>query len=176
MKIDLKCHTAVITGGTSGIGLATAGLFLEAGANVAICGRDQTRLDDATATLTAAHSDANLLAASCDVLDKDSVANFVEKTVERFSGVDTLVNNAGQARVSNYEDTSEEAWREELNLKFFSVLYPSKSFQPHFPKVGSSEPTLHKQEKHLKYHRAPEKHLDENPGHSSHTAYPLTNE
>ena len=131
MKIELKCHTAVVTGGTSGIGLATAGLFLEAGANVAICGRDQTRLDDAATTLTAAHSDAKLLAVSCDVLDKDSVANFVEKTVERFSGVDTLVNNAGQARVSNYEDTSEEAWREELNLKFFSVLHPSKSFQPH---------------------------------------------
>jgi NAD(P)-dependent dehydrogenase (short-subunit alcohol dehydrogenase family) len=134
MKIDLTGHSAVVTGGTSGIGLATAKLFLEAGANVAICGRDQRRLDDAAATLTANYSDAQLFAAPCDVLDKDSVANFTEKTVKRFGGVDTLINNAGQARVSKYEDTSDEAWREELDLKFFSVLRPSKAFQPFLEK------------------------------------------
>ena len=134
MKIDLTGHTAVVTGGTSGIGLATASLFLDAGANVAICGRDQGRLDDATAALTADHSDRPFLAVSCDVLDKDSVAKFTETTVEHFGGVDTLINNAGQARVSKYEDTSDEAWREELDLKFFSVLHPSRAFQPHLEK------------------------------------------
>ncbi|MGB0576922.1 MAG: SDR family oxidoreductase [Alphaproteobacteria bacterium] len=134
MKIDLTGHTTVVTGGASGIGLATASLFLDAGGNVAICGRDQGRLDDATAALTADHSDRPFLAVSCDVLDKDSVAKFTETTVEHFGGVDTLINNAGQARVSKYEDTSDEAWREELDLKFFSVLHPSRSFQPHLEK------------------------------------------
>ena len=138
MNVDLSGHTAVITGGTSGIGLATAKLFLGAGANVAICGRDQDRLDNATATLTANQSDAQLFAAPCDVLDKNSVANFAEKTIDHFGSVDTLINNAGQARVSKYEDTSDEAWREELDLKFFSVLRPSKAFQPYLEKSDNA--------------------------------------
>ncbi|NKB21422.1 MAG: SDR family oxidoreductase [Alphaproteobacteria bacterium] len=138
MKIDLKGHTAVVTGGTSGIGLATAGLFLDAGANVSICGRDQGRLDEAAATLTELHPDAALLAVTCDVLDTDSVGNLVEKTVERFGGVDTLVNNAGQARVSNYENTSDEAWREELDLKFFGLLNPSRAFQPYLERSDAA--------------------------------------
>ena len=46
MHIDLSNKTAVITGGSSGIGLAAAELFLEADANVAICGRDNTKLDE----------------------------------------------------------------------------------------------------------------------------------
>ena len=88
--------------------------------------------------LTADHSDAQLFAAPCDVLDKDSVANFAEKTIDRFGSVDTLINNAGQARVSKYEDTSDEAWREELDLKFFSVLRPSKAFQPYLEKSDNA--------------------------------------
>ena len=138
MKIDLNGHTTVITGGTSGVGLATAKLFIEAGANVAICGRDQRRLDDAMAALTANRSDARLFSVSCDVLDKDSVANFTEKTVKRFGSIDTLINNAGQARVSKYEDTSDEAWREELDLKFFSVIRSSKAFQPYLEKSDNA--------------------------------------
>ena len=57
--------------------------------------------------------------------------------VERFGGVDTLINNAGQARLSVFADTDDDAWREELDLKFFSIIYPSRAFQPHLEKSGS---------------------------------------
>mgnify|MGYP001244784428 CR=1 FL=1 len=134
MKIDLTGHTTVITGGSSGIGLAAAKLFLEAGANVAICGRDKKRLDDAVDLLPA----GSKIATVCDVLDKDSVTSFAAQVASEFGGTDTLINNAGQARVSKYEDTSEEDWREELDLKFFSILNPTKAFQPYLEESSNA--------------------------------------
>ena len=64
-----------------------------------------------------------------DVLDKDEVARFAG-AVETWHGrCDILVNNAGQARMSTFADTSDEAWREELELKFFSQIYPVRAFK-----------------------------------------------
>jgi len=71
--VDLSSFTAVVTGGSSGIGLATASRFLAAGASVAICGRDAARLRDAEADLRSRHDGARLLAATCDVLDAEQV-------------------------------------------------------------------------------------------------------
>jgi NAD(P)-dependent dehydrogenase (short-subunit alcohol dehydrogenase family) len=128
MDLGLQDKVAVVTGGTSGIGLATARLFLAEGAAVAICGRDETRLAAAKTSLL---GNANrLLAVQCDVLDKDAVGRFAA-AVERWTGrCDILVNNAGQARMSTFADTTDEAWREELELKFFSQIYPVRAFKP----------------------------------------------
>src|SRR5713101_6088291 len=121
MDLGLQGKVAVVTGGTSGIGLATARLLLAEGAAVAICGRNETRL---------AAAKSALLALQCDVLDKEAVGRFAA-AVERWSGrCDILVNNAGQARMSTFADTTDEAWREELELKFFSQIYPVRAFQP----------------------------------------------
>ena len=57
MHVDLSSKTAVVTGGSSGIGLAAAELFLEAGANVAICGRDGTKLDEVKNKLVGIHDE-----------------------------------------------------------------------------------------------------------------------
>jgi NAD(P)-dependent dehydrogenase (short-subunit alcohol dehydrogenase family) len=130
LTIDLSDTTAAITGGSSGIGLATAELFLRAGAAVAICGRDEARLAEAERSLRAAQPDARLLALRCDVLDAAQVRAFASATADAFGGADVLVNNAGQGRVSTFADTSDEAWRDELNLKFFSLLNPTRAFLP----------------------------------------------
>ena len=129
MREIVAGRTVVVTGGTAGIGLATARLFLKFGANVAICGRDADRLKFAFKSLKDEHGKDRILAKVCDVLVKDQVMNFAETVEKRFFRVDTLVNNAGQARLSTFENTDESSWRDELELKFFSVLYPSKVFQ-----------------------------------------------
>jgi NAD(P)-dependent dehydrogenase (short-subunit alcohol dehydrogenase family) len=130
MELGLQDKVAVVTGGTSGIGLATARLLLAEGAAVAICGRDQARLTSAESSLLENATQKRLLAMPCDVLDKEAVARFAG-AVEQWSGrCDILVNNAGQARMSTFADTSDEAWREELELKFFSQIHPVRAFKP----------------------------------------------
>jgi len=130
MDLGLQDKVAVVTGGSSGVGLATARLFLAEGAAVAICGRDEARLAAAKASLMGNTASSQLLAVPCDVLDKAAVDRFKD-AVEQWQGrCDILVNNAGQARMSTFADTTDDAWREELELKFFSQIYPVRAFKP----------------------------------------------
>jgi len=128
--IDLQGVTAIVTGGSSGIGLATAELFLRAGASVAICGRDAERLQRAEAGLREKFSHARLFAQTCNVLDAGQVTAFAAAAERALWADSILVNNAGQGRVSTFADTTDEAWSEELHLKFFSVLRPTRAFLP----------------------------------------------
>ena len=130
IQIDLTGQVAVVTGGSSGIGLATAERFLQAGASVAICGRDGERLARAEAMLDEKYPGAQLLAARCNVLDEHDVAAFEQAVSARFGRADMLVNNAGQGRVSTFADTTDDAWRDELELKYFSIIRPTRAFLP----------------------------------------------
>ena len=64
------------------------------------------------------------------MLDKSNVEAFASAVKTTFGGTDMLVLNAGQARLSTFDDTSDAAWREELELKYFSVLNPAHAFLP----------------------------------------------
>lgn len=127
MDLGYAGRVAVVTGGTSGIGLACARLLLAEGASVAICGRDEARLASAREALGGGE---NLLAHRCDVLDGAQVAGFAEAVRGWRGRCDLLVNNAGQGRVSTFAETTDEAWREELELKFFSQIRPLRAFLP----------------------------------------------
>jgi NAD(P)-dependent dehydrogenase (short-subunit alcohol dehydrogenase family) len=129
LNLGLTNTVAVVTGGTSGIGLETARLLLAEGVRVAICGRNAERLDAALTTLGGATT--TLFGATCDVRDRASVEAFAEK-IATWSGarLDLLVNNAGQGRVTTFADTTDDAWRDELDLKFFSQINPIRAFKP----------------------------------------------
>ncbi len=128
MDMRIKNRVAVVTGGSSGIGLAAVSALLEEGARVAFCGRSKERLLEAAAVLEKKFSQERLLYSVCDVLDREQIAEFRRQTIDRFGGVDILVNNAGRARFSTFADTDDEAWRDELHLKFFSIIYPTRAF------------------------------------------------
>ncbi len=136
--IELEGKVAVVTGGSSGIGLATVELLLEAGAAVAFCGRNQERLQQVEAQLRARFPQANLFSAVCDVLSQEQVQAFADAVEQHLGAVSMLVNNAGQGRVSTFADTEDAAWTEELRLKFFSVIYPTRAFQPQLQRMSAA--------------------------------------
>ncbi|RFU87224.1 short chain dehydrogenase [Streptomyces triticagri] len=127
MDLGLADRTVVVTGGSSGVGLATVRALLEEGARVATCGRDAERLAKATASLPA----DRLLTSVCDVRDADAVNAFVQQTADTFGGVDGLVNNAGQSRMKGLDAATADDWRDELELKFAGVLHPLHAARPH---------------------------------------------
>jgi NAD(P)-dependent dehydrogenase (short-subunit alcohol dehydrogenase family) len=126
----LAGRVAVVTGGSSGIGLATVEALLDCGAAVALCGRNAERLDRAVAALRESRPPARHFAQTCDVLDPASVKAFAAASEAALGPASMLINNAGQGRVSTFADTDDAAWTEELNLKFFSVIHPTRAFLP----------------------------------------------
>lgn len=130
MDTGMTGRVAVVTGGSSGIGLAAAAAFLREGASVAICGRDGGRLERAAARLAGTAGSERVEAVACDVLDEAAVAALRDRVEGRFGRCDALVCNAGQARRSDFANTSDADWREEFELKFFSVLRPVRAFLP----------------------------------------------
>jgi NAD(P)-dependent dehydrogenase (short-subunit alcohol dehydrogenase family) len=90
---DFAGQVALVTGGSSGMGLATARAFAEAGAAVVIADINQTTLSTATDELAAAGH--QVLGVRCDVSDEDSVAAMVKATVDAFDRLDMAFNNAG---------------------------------------------------------------------------------
>lgn len=136
MDLGLADRTIVVTGGSSGVGLATVRALLDEGARVATCGRDAGRLAEAAAGLGAASG--RLLTGVCDVRDADAVRGFVRRTAEEFGGIDGLVNNAGQSRMKGLDDSTAEDWRDELELKFAGVLHPLQAARPHLAASGAA--------------------------------------
>lgn len=126
----LAGRTAIVTGGSSGVGLQTVRTLLHAGASVAFCGRSASRLEQAQAALRAELPQARLFSQACDVLDERAVAAFARASEAELGAASMLVNNAGQGRVSTFADTDDAAWTQELHLKFFSVIYPTRAFLP----------------------------------------------
>src|SRR5262249_61788715 len=94
MDLGIKGRRAIVTGGSSGIGFATARQFLEEGVRVLIAGRDATKLRQARDAL-AKHSEDDAHAIVADMTKEADIAKMVETAKEKFGGVDILVNNAG---------------------------------------------------------------------------------
>ena len=107
---------AVVTGGSSGIGLATVQTLLQSGAKVALCARTESRLNDVASVLIRDFGKENVLSSAFSVLDPDAVNGFAAQVKERFGLCDLLVNNAGQGRQSTFANTSDHDWRPECDL------------------------------------------------------------
>lgn len=131
MDLDLAGRTVIVTGGSHGIGLATAELLVAEGANVAVCGRTESRLTAAEAQLG-----TEVLFHAADVRDGDAMQQMVARVVDRFGGVDGLVNNAGTGRMSDWNATTDDDWRDELDLKFFGLIHPTRAAEPHLRASG----------------------------------------
>jgi NAD(P)-dependent dehydrogenase (short-subunit alcohol dehydrogenase family) len=114
----LEGKVAVITGGSSGIGLATAKLFQEVGAKVAISGRNQQSLDEAVKELG-----AGVLAVRSDVSKLGDLDVLFDTVTKKLGRIDVLFANAGIARFASVGDVSEEAYDETFDINVKGVFF-----------------------------------------------------
>lgn len=120
----------LVTGGSAGIGRITARRLAERGAHVAICGRDQDRLDAALREIPCAWG------MRCDVTDPADRSLLVRSVVERFGRIDALVNNAGQGRVGKLTDLSGEQVESLVAVNFTAVAELTRLVLPLFGARG----------------------------------------
>ena len=130
LKGTVAGKVVLITGGSSGIGLAAAHKFAEAGATTIICGRDQDKLDEACAEAKA--KGYSFIAYSADIADMTDCDRFVQLLIDKHGGVDFLINNAGRSirraiessydRFHDYERT--------MQLNYFGCLRVTMGFLP----------------------------------------------
>jgi NAD(P)-dependent dehydrogenase (short-subunit alcohol dehydrogenase family) len=128
MDLGLGGRAYLVTGASSGVGLATAAALLAEGAHVAACARDAGRL---RAALDPLPRTGRLFTAACDVVDAGAVAAFVDGAAREFGRLDGVVNNAGRSLMAPVARTTDAQWREEFELKIFSVLNTLRAAEPH---------------------------------------------
>jgi NAD(P)-dependent dehydrogenase (short-subunit alcohol dehydrogenase family) len=124
MDLHLKNHHILITGGSKGIGLACAKLFLEEGAKVSLVSRDLATLEAAKTTLSAQVKDASTRIAvySADLRNADSALQALDAAEKSFGPLDVLVNSAGAAKRAAAPDLTPAVWRDAMDAKFFTYI------------------------------------------------------
>ena len=121
----LKGKTAIVTGGTRGIGFAIARTYLENGANVAIAGSRQESVEKALAKLT--DYEGRVMGIWPDLCDPDAVAEAFNSVKERFGSLDILANNAGISSRTNLYDYTVEEFSKIMDLNVKAVFVCSQA-------------------------------------------------
>lgn len=126
--------TVILTGASSGIGLATARRFSEEGANVVLVAREVEALAGAAKGM----DQARTLAFAGDISREPDVISIADATVERFGGIDVLVNNAGVGMTGRIDEMSLEDWRKVIDIDLTGVFLMSRAAWPQLEKAQGS--------------------------------------
>ncbi|MEM9622027.1 MAG: SDR family oxidoreductase [Pseudomonadota bacterium] len=134
MDLNLTQKTALITGGSLGLGRAMAQSFYDAGARVAILARRQAPLDETVAAISATPSQTAggaIAAFACDVTDPDNVISTHEQVTASLGAVDILVNNAGQSAAKPFTSITDAEWQQDIDLKLMAAVRLTRLVWPH---------------------------------------------
>jgi NAD(P)-dependent dehydrogenase (short-subunit alcohol dehydrogenase family) len=125
---------AIVTGGSRGIGLASAAKFAAAGATVVIVDVNEEAGQTAVSDITAGAGQALFM--RCDVSSAEDCRRVVDETMKRFGRIDVLFNNAGITRRATVVDTTEEEWDRVMSVNVKSMFLMSKYVVPVMAKAG----------------------------------------
>ena len=132
MELGLKGKAAIVTGGTQGIGKATALRLAQEGASVMIAARGRELLDAVAAEIRAAGGKVATIQA--DVGKAEDCERIVAATAEAFGRLDILVNNAGTSATGEFESVTDAAWQADFDLKLFGAIRLARLAIPHMKK------------------------------------------
>ncbi len=135
MDLGLEGKVAIVTGGSEGIGKATATSLAREGARVAICARRREVLEAAAGEIRKVTGGA-VLPVVADVAKLDQFWRLVETVVATYGRLDILVNNAGVGAAGNFEEVTDEAWQADLELKLFAAIRGARLAIPHMRAQG----------------------------------------
>ncbi len=121
LELGLDGKVAVVTGGSDGMGLATASRLVSEGARVAICARRAKNLERAADRLRA-KSGGEVFAQAADVTSGSEVDRFIHAVLAKFGGVDILINNAGASAAQSLEALDDDAWMADIELKVMGAV------------------------------------------------------
>lgn len=141
MELELSGKKVLITGGSKGIGKASALLFAREGADVAIAARTQATLDEAAQEIDAAGS-GTVHTFAGDMTNWEETKRVVDEVVEALGVIDILVTCAGSSPGGLIEELTEEDWDSSLNLKFMGYVRAMKAVLPHMRERGSGAVVL----------------------------------
>jgi 3-oxoacyl-[acyl-carrier protein] reductase len=131
MEISMRGRRLVVAGGSRGIGRSIADVFARAGADVSICARGQSGVDEAVQALRA-HG-GKVHGASCDLADGDAVRAYIGQAADALGGIDILVNNA-----SGFGRSDDEAgWAASINVDLLATVRASHAALERMPDGGS---------------------------------------
>jgi 3-oxoacyl-[acyl-carrier protein] reductase len=137
MDLLLTDKIAIVTGSSRGLGLASARTLVAEGCRVCICGRGSEQLAAAAVEVEASARRPNMiLAVQADVSTTDGVSLVIDRTVERFGGLDILVNNVGRAGGTGLLDTSDAEWQAAIDETLFPAIRASRLAVPHMQRRG----------------------------------------
>jgi len=122
MEIRLDGRSAIVTGGSKGLGLAIAEEYAASGADVAILARDQGTLAEAKQKIQAKGGKGKVAAISCDVSKAADIKKAYDQVMAEFGKVDIFVNNAGQSTRGPSEELTDEQWQADFDLKLFAQV------------------------------------------------------
>jgi NAD(P)-dependent dehydrogenase (short-subunit alcohol dehydrogenase family) len=131
MDLQLGGKTAIVTGGSKGIGRATALRLAEEGAQVLICARGRDALDQAASAIRKSIAGAKVVTAVADLTRTEDIQRVVDEAIRSLGRIDILVNNAGSARPGDFLKISDDDWRIDFDLKFFGYVRMAREVIPH---------------------------------------------
>lgn len=134
MNLGLKGKIALVTGGSEGIGFATAKELASEGARVTICARREDVLVDAASTIMS-DVGTEISTICCDITNPSQIDAMFQKIVDT-GGLDILINNAGTSAAGLFHDTSDETWKYDIELKVFGAIRCSRHAVPIMKKRG----------------------------------------
>ncbi|MBL8380801.1 MAG: SDR family oxidoreductase [Burkholderiales bacterium] len=134
MNLHLDGKVAIVTGGSQGIGRATAATLAAEGASVVIAARGRERLEEVAGAIRAAGGKVAHVVA--DVSQAADCERIVAAAVREFGRLDILINNAGTSATGEFQSVTDAAWQADFDLKLFGAIRLARLAIPHMQKQG----------------------------------------